>query len=157
MSDELNMAFTFTDNGNPSPPNCDAGNDALNFLEVALEEGTCSALPGTGEAVGLSFVQHTVNHETYGTDFFTIPGQGGATVSARMVELPIPMGSCGKRTLNLDLSGLDLAYHDLGGGNPFALVLEDGNGNLGCFNVTNAIVGNQIDPPSHSARCGVRR
>ncbi len=156
MSDEINMAFTFSDNGNPTPPDCDAGNDAFDFLEVSLEPGSCSDLPGTGETVGLSFVQHTVNHETYGTDYYTVPGEGGGTVSATMVAEPFTAG-CGVWRLNLELSDLDLAYHDLAGGNPFALVLEDGNGNLGCFDVTNAIVGNQIDPPRRSVRRGVRR
>jgi hypothetical protein len=157
MTDQLNMAFTFTDNGNPAPPTCNDGNNALNSLEVTLEEGTCAALPGTGESVGLAFVQHVVRHLTYGTDYYVAPGAGGAEVSARMVALPAPGGTCGEWTLNLELSDLDLAFHDLSGVNPFALVLEDGNGNLGCFDVNNAVVGNQIDPPGRTVRRGVRR
>ncbi len=68
------------------------------------------------------------------------------------------MGTCGEWTLNLEVAGLDTAAIGLGGGNPFALVVEDGDKNLGCFDVNNAIVGNQIPPPpGHSVRRRVRR
>jgi hypothetical protein len=156
MSDELNMNFTFVDKGPPFPA-CGPGTDALNFLSVELEEGTCASLPGTGEDVSLSFVSHTVGGETYGTDFYTAPGEGGGAVSARIVMLPTPAGTCGEWTLNLELSAIDLDFDNVGGGNPFALLLQDGNGNTGCFDVTNAIVGNEVDPPGRSVRRETRR
>jgi hypothetical protein len=71
--------------------------------------------------------------------------------------LPTPAGTCGEWTLNLELSAIDLDFDNVGGGNPFALLLQDGNGNTGCFDVTNAIVGNEVDPPGRSVRRETRR
>jgi predicted outer membrane repeat protein len=154
--DTINTAFTFIDNGPGSPgPSCDAGNNALNGFEVFIEEGSCNALPDNFLFAQLSFVVHTVNHESYGTDFG--PLEQGGTESARIVQLPTPAGSCGEWTLSLELSGLDLADLNLSGMGPFALVITDDDGNQGCFDITNAIVGSQIDPPSRSVRRGVRR
>ena len=80
------------------------------------------------------------------------------TVSARMVALHPPAGTCGEWTLNLEVAGLNTSAIGLGGGNPFSLVLEDEQGEgANCFNITNAIVGNQIIVPGHSTRRGVRR
>ena len=98
------------------------------------------------------FVVHTVNHESYGTIFFAEPP---VTLSIRMVELPTPAApTCGAWTLNLELAGLALT--PLGNG-PFALLISDSDGDSGCFDITNAIVGNQIPTPSHGVRRGVRR
>ena len=159
QSDAINTAFTFIDNGPGlmSPPACDAGNDALNFLEVQIFEGSCDDLPFTGFNANMSFVQHTVNHENYGTDFSTTAGPAGFTLSARMVQLPTPANACGEFTLNLELSALSLAKFDLTGSNPFALILTDGDGNQGCFDIANAIVGNLIPTPAHGVRRAVRR
>ena len=54
------------------------------------------------------------------------------------------------------MAGLDTVAIGLRG-NPFALVIEDGDKNEGCFDITNAIVGNQIPTPTRSVRRGVRR
>jgi hypothetical protein len=54
------------------------------------------------------------------------------------------------------VAGLDTVAIGLRG-NPFALVIEDGDKNEGCFDITNAIVGNQIPTPTRSVRRGVRR
>jgi hypothetical protein len=154
--DAINTAFTFIDNGPGSPgPGCDAGNNALNGFEVFIEDGSCNALPDNFLFAQLSFVVHTVNHEGYGTDFG--PLEQGGTESARIVQLPTPAGSCGEWTLNLELAGLDLADLNLSGMGPFALVITDDDGNQGCFDITNAVVGGKIDPPSRSVRRGVRR
>lgn len=53
-------------------------------------------------------------------------------------------------------TGLDTAAIGLGGSNPFALVVEDGDKHVGCFDITNGIVGNQINP-SKRVRRGLRR
>jgi hypothetical protein len=98
---------------------------------------------------------NVVNHQSYGTSFG--PLDQGGTESARIVQLPTPAGACGEWTLNLELSGLDLADLNLSGTGPFALVLTDDDGNQGCFNITNAIVGGVIDPPKSTVRRGVRK
>jgi hypothetical protein len=161
QSDMVNTAFTFIDNGPPSPPNCDTGDDnALNGIEVGIVDGTCAtASLNSGLFVILQFVPHVVNHQIYGTEFFFVPGPFGGNVSARIVQLPPPAGACGEWTLNLELSGLNLALDGLTnpGPGPFALIIVDGDGNEGCFDINNAIVGSQIPPPKHGVRRRVRR
>ncbi|MFZ0678659.1 hypothetical protein [Candidatus Binatus sp.] len=161
------MAFTFTDSGSPflddviaTGPRCGDGTDALNGIDVNLYGGTCADLATAtgGLLLDLSpFVVHTVNHESYGTLFQSSPTvPSPETVSARIVELPKPLGTCGEWTLNVEVPGLDTAAIGLVGGNPFALVVEDGDKNEGCFDITNAIVGNQIPTPVRKVRRGVR-
>jgi Right handed beta helix region len=149
-SDQVNMAFTFTENGFPS---CDAGDNAFNGFTVLLRSGSCGLLDdGSLELVLAPWVVHTVNHQSYGTIFQSIPPE---TVSARMVQLPTPASpACGEWTVNIEVAGLD--SYGLGNG-PFALVLSNPDGDTGCFDITNAIVGNQIPTPAHSVRRGVRR
>jgi hypothetical protein len=152
-TDKVNTAFTFIING---APNC-ADEDALNDgFELSLFHGTCSALPLNGLMLNLSpFVVHTVNMESYGTLFQKSPPvslqQATEQVNARMVALSSkPAGSCGEWTLNLEVSGLTVSAPalNLGGGNPYALVLTDIDGDrAGCFDITNAIVGGQLPTP----------
>ncbi|MFZ2063247.1 MAG: choice-of-anchor Q domain-containing protein [Candidatus Binatus sp.] len=151
-SDEVNIGITFTSNGDPD---CELDEDALNNgIKLSLFAGTCSELPANGLILNLDpFEVKVVNHEGYGTLFQSF---GPETVSARMVA--IPSAACGEWTLNLEVAGLDTAALDLGGSNPFSLVLTDEEGDgAGCFDITNAIVGNQIPVPSHTVRRGVRR
>jgi hypothetical protein len=176
-SDQVNMAFTFIYNGDPD---CDiptgGDEDALNSgVGVALFEGTCASLPASGLVLYLDpFSVHKVNKEQYGTLFQEL---GTETVSARMVALPTPAGACGAWTLNLEVAGLDTANLGLGGTGPFALVVTDLDGDVeapgvatpaltladitgdatGCFDITNAVVGNQIPTPGHGVRRRVRR
>ena len=149
-SDQINMAFTFTENGFPA---CDAADDAFDGFFVVIESGTCAV---HDDASLLFFLQpwvvHTVNHQSYGTIFQSMPPE---TVSARMVELPTPVApACGEWTLNLEIAGIDST--PLGNG-PFSLILSNPHGDQECFDITNAIVGSQIPTPSHSVRRGVRR
>jgi hypothetical protein len=160
-SDQVNMGLTFIENGTPD---CTMDEDALNSgFGLSLFEGTCASIPNLGLTLFLDpFVVRTVNHQSYGTLYQTAPPdilqQASETVSARLVALSTPMGSCGEWTLNLEVAGLNTAALGLGGSNPFALVLNDPSGDgQTCFDITNAIVGNQIDPPTHSARREVRR
>ncbi len=176
-SDKVNMGFTFIYNGDPDCDISTGGDeDALNSgVGVALFEGTCASLPASGLVLYLDpFQVHTVNHQQYGTLFQSF---GPETVSARMVALPTPAGACGAWTLNLELAGLDTPALGLGGNGPFALVVTDLHGDVeevgvgeealtladilgdaaGCFDITNAIVGNQIPTPGHGVRRGVRR
>jgi predicted outer membrane repeat protein len=154
-SDKVNMGLTFTANGDAD---CDFDEDALNDgVGIGLFQGTCATLPFDGLFLGLSpFVVHTVNHQQYGTLFQT---NGTVTVSARMVALPPPVGLCGKWTLNLEVGGLNTNSPsvNLGGNNPFAVLISDGSDIESCFDITNAIVGNQIPTPPHGARRRVRR
>jgi hypothetical protein len=174
-SDQVNMAFTFIDHGSPALADtapialrCDAGNNALNGIDVDLFEGTCADL-GTatgGLLLDLSpFVVHTISGHSYGTIFQSDPPdmlqQMSETVLARIVTLSGltggPVVSCGEWTINIEVAGLDTATLGLGDSNPFALVVEDGDKNEGCFDITNAVVGPQIPPPTHKVRRGARR
>ena len=149
-SDQINTAFTFTESAFPT---CDAGNDAFNGISVVFESGTCAV----HDHASLLFFLHpwvvrTVNHESYGTVFSSFPP---GSLSARMVELPTPEPpACGEWTLNLEIAGIDST--PLGDG-PFSLILVNGDGEQQCFDITNAIVGNQIPTPGHGVRRGVRR
>jgi hypothetical protein len=149
-SDQVNMAFTFTENASPT---CDAADDAFNGFTVLLRSGSCGALDdGSLELMLELWVVHTVNHQSYGTLFQSLsPG----TVSARMVQLPTPASpACGEWTVNIEVAGIDSS--GLGNG-PFALVLSNPDGDTGCFDITNAIVGSQLPPPPHGVRRRVRR
>jgi hypothetical protein len=149
-SDQVNLAFTFTENGFPM---CDAGDNAFNGVDVDLLAGSCETHDHTGLFLSLdSWVVHTVNHESYGTLLQSLsPG----TVSARMVQLPTPAApACGEWTVNIEVAGIDSS--DVGNG-PFSLVLSNPDGDTDCFDITNAIVGNQINPPTRTVRRGVRR
>jgi hypothetical protein len=150
-SDQVNLAFTFTENGFPM---CDAGDDAFNGFTVLLRSGSCGALidDASLELMLEPWVVHTVNHQSYGTLFQSTPPE---TVSARMVQLPTPASpACGEWAVNIEVAGIDSS--DLGNG-PFALILSNPDGDTDCFDITNAIVGNQINPPTRTVRRGVRR
>jgi CSLREA domain-containing protein len=148
-SDKVNLAFSFIENASPT---CDAGDDAFNGFNVYLATGSCASLNFGGPVLFLDgWVVHTVNRQSYGTLFF----DGGGTLSARMVELPTPPApACGEWTVNIEIAGIDSAF--LGNG-PFALGLRNPDGDTGCFEITNAVVGNQIPTPGHGVRRGVRR
>ena len=150
--DQLNTAFTFVENGSPI---CDAADDAFNGFTLTLASVTCEERESPHNAISLEFprfVVHSVNHLSYGTfSFADLP----FTVSARMVALPTPASpACGEWTINLELAGIDLT--PLGDG-PFALILSNPDGDQGCFDITNAIVGLQIPTPGHGVRRRVRR
>jgi hypothetical protein len=157
-TDKVNIGLTFIYKGDPD---CDLGpygdEDALNHgFGIALVEGTCASLPPSGLFVLLEpFVVHTVNHESYGTLFQV---NGPEQVSARLLALPTPLGTCGEWTLNLEVSGLNTPALGLGGGNPFAILISDLDDAEQCFDVDNAIVGTQIPTPApHSTRRRIRR
>jgi hypothetical protein len=73
------------------------------------------------------------------------------------VQIPPPDISCSESTLNIEVAGINTATYGLTGTNPFALIISDGDGNTGCFDINNAIVGNQIPTPGHGVRRGTRR
>ena len=147
---QLNTSFTFTEN---AAPTCDAGDDPFNGVSVTIKPGSCaSSGPDSIEFNLDSWVVHTVNHQTYGTLSFMEPPE---TLSVRMVELPTPAApACGEWTINLEFAGIDLTPF---GDGPFALIVSNPDGDADCFDITNAVVGNQIDPPTRTVRRGVRR
>jgi hypothetical protein len=154
MSDQVNLAFTFTDNGLGNPASCNSGNNAINGIDVFLFQGTCAELPAVGLAAELEpFVSHTVNHQVYGTFFNSDPL---GTVSARIVSVPPPADACSEWLLNVEVSGITTATFGLTGGSgpgtTYALEVEDGDSNVGCLDVTNAIVGGQINTPGRTLR-----
>ena len=157
MSDLVNMNFTFTDNGTGGV--CNAGNDALNGVAVGLFQGTCAALPSIGLLLNLDpFVKHMVGSEAFGT-FYSHNSLG--TVSARIVQLGLlDDAPCGEWNLNIEASGLDTATFGLTGGSgpgtEYALVIEDEDGNAGCFDLFDVIAGGQVGTPG-GATGSVRR
>jgi hypothetical protein len=155
-SDQVNTVFTFTENGVPT---CNLENqDALNDgFDLTLYEGECGGNITGGLSLSLTpFAVNTVNHQSYGTLFQSMPPE---TVSARMLALPAPAApACGEWTLSLEVAGLNTNSLNLGGTNPFALVLSTVDGTYSeCFDVTNALVGGQINKPTNTVRRGVRR
>jgi hypothetical protein len=147
---QLNTAFTFIENGFPA---CDEADDAFNGIVVIFSTGSCAA-PGSSILIlpGDGFTVHTVNHQTYGTFFFAA---SPFTISARMVALPKPSApACGEWTMNLELTAIDLTSF---GDGPFALTLFNADGDEGCLDITNAIVGSQTPRPPHGVRRRVRR
>ena len=111
------MAFTFTENGFPA---CDSGDNAFNGFTVLLRSGRCEALDDASLELMLApWVVHTVNHQSYGTIFQSIPPE---TVSARMVALATPASpACGEWTVNIEVAGIDSS--GLGNG-PFSAGAE---------------------------------
>jgi CSLREA domain-containing protein len=148
--DQLNTSFTFTENATPT---CDAADDPFNGVDITIRTGSCAALGSDAVEFFLGgWVVHTVNHQTYGTTSLV---ERPVILSARMVELPTPAApACGEWTINLEFTGISLAEFGHG---PFALIVTNGDGDQGCLDVTNAIVGNQIIPPTRTVRRGVRR
>jgi hypothetical protein len=157
-TDEVNMAFTFIDNGpGVESESCDNSNNALDGLTVRLAPGSCADMTGAGLPLSLEpFEVQTINHQSYGTLFAKLsPGPG--TVSAKIVQLKTPAEACGEFSLNIEVAGIDSASYGLEG-NPFALIITDKAANSGCFDIDNAIVGNQIPQPAVPVvRRGVRR
>ena len=74
-------------------------------------------------------------------------GQEGRAVDAASTV-------CGQWTLNLEVTGFDTT--DSGDG-PFALILANSDSDHGCFDISNAIVGNQISRRATASGVGVRR
>jgi hypothetical protein len=152
----MNLTFTYIPGGT-----CYSADDALHSgINVRLYAGTCGDLMGTGLKLDLSpFVVHTVGGQSYGTLLQSSPTvPSPEKVSAKIVALTTPAHTCGQWTLNVEVSGLNTPALGLGGGNPFALVLLNSNyKGYGCFNVNDAIVGNQIPTPARTVSRKARR
>lgn len=91
------------------------------------------------------FVSHIINHHQYGT-FFSSSEPGGAgstTLSAKATTLATPTNTCGKWTLNLTATKLNLtSISQSSAMNPIALLINDGDDSGPfCFDIPDAIVG----------------
>lgn len=139
-SDDLNFGVTFSESGA-----CNPDEDALNGgINALVYPGTCADFVADTEVldVDMTFTAHTVNHQSYGTFAQTTPNP----VTAKIVTIEPASGDfCGEWTLNVEASGLDTT--PLGNG-PIALVLQTPDAlSMGCLDINNAIIGNQIPPP----------
>lgn len=147
----MNLTFTYIAAGT-----CNISDDALRSgVVVGLYAGSCSDLVGSGLKLNLNpFVVHTVAGQSSGTLFQSSPTvPAPETVSAKITALPTPAGKCGEWTLNVQVGGLYTPALGLGGGNPFALILSKSNYQAyNCFNVNDAIVGNQLTPTREVSR-----
>ncbi|MGC2305534.1 hypothetical protein [Candidatus Binatus sp.] len=76
---------------------------------------------------------------------------GAAAITARSADVAREGGG---GSINLEVAGADTGPF---GDGPFALILSNPDGDTGCFDITNAIVGNQIPTPARKVRRGVRR
>jgi hypothetical protein len=92
-----------------------------------------------------SFVSHTIAGHQYGTFFSSSePGGGGSTtLSAKATKLATPMGTCGRWTLNLTATKLNLSSITQSSvAHPIALFIDDGdNSGPFCFDIHDAVVG----------------
>jgi hypothetical protein len=147
-NDKVNLALNFTKN--PDGDNdCDFDDDALHAgVDVELFPGSCANLnTATGLDILMSpFAVHTIGSQTYGTFFLSTPPK---TVSAKIVTQATPPGACGRWSLNVAVTGINSS--NLGNG-PFAMLIGDNADNEGCFDITDALVGNQITKPAHGVR-----
>jgi hypothetical protein len=147
------MTLDITNTGGGS---CETGDDLIagGLQEIALSGCGCAAfeypppwlectLP-FDDSIS-SFVSHTISGHQYGT-FFSSSEPGGAgstTLSAKATTLATPMGACGRWTLNLTGTKLNLSSITQSSvAHPIALLIQDGD-DLGatCFDIKDAIVG----------------
>jgi hypothetical protein len=150
-SDTTTMTLDITNNGDPL---CDAdGDDDLirGGLEIALSGCACEdftwicTVPFYDSIPNGGFVSHTINHHQYGTFFSSTEpgGAGSTTLSAKATTLSTPKWTCGRWTLNLTATKLDLSSITQSSAlDPIALILNDGDdsGPI-CFDIRDAVVG----------------
>ena len=91
------------------------------------------------------FVSHTISGHQYGT-FFSSSEPGGAgmsTLSAKATTLATPPMTCGRWTLNLTATKLNLSSITQSSAmHPIALFIKDGDDLVAsCFDIKDAIVG----------------
>ena len=163
-SDTTTMTLDLTNNGDPA---CDSADDLIKggLDEIALSNCSCEdficmfsgACPNSGffpfscvlpfdDSIPYGgFVSHTIAGHQYGTFFSnTEPGGAGSTtLSAKATKLATPYGTCGRWTLNLTGTKLNLSsITQSSPANPIALFINDGDDSGPfCFDITDAVVG----------------
>jgi hypothetical protein len=146
-TDVLNASLDVTSNGDAG--SCDGGDDDLlgSGVFFAVSSQPC----GVGGVVLFSFityVEHTIGGvASYGTHFFS---NGTSTLASKIARLATPIGACGRWTINIQVTGVDLSAFT---SSQIALLLNDSEGDASgadsvCFNV-NANIGNGITKPHH--------
>ncbi len=158
-SDTTTMTLDITNLGDPS---CDGDDDLIagGLDEIALSSCRCEDfIPCVFSVSGLFvyctlpfddsipyFVSHTIAGHQYGT-FYSSSEPGGAgstTLSAKATKLlPTPLNTCGRWTLNLTATKLNLSsITQSSPAHPIALFINDGDDSGPfCFNITDAVVG----------------
>jgi hypothetical protein len=134
---------------------CDLPGDDLiagGLKEIGLFAGTCLSYENACISMAgcpilqfddsiSSFVSHTIAGHQYGT-FFSSTEPGGAgtsTLSAKATTLATPPFACGRWTLNLTASQLNLSSITT---NPIALLIQDGDSLLPqCIDIPDAVIG----------------
>jgi hypothetical protein len=152
-TDSTSMTLDIT---NTDFPTCDSPGDNLiagGLQKIALSGCSCEdflycwvmgcTLP-FNDSIS-SFVSHTISGHQYGTFFSSMEpgGAGTSTLSAKATTLATPMGACGRWTLNLTGTNLNLSSITQSSvAHPIALFIQDGD-DLGatCFDIKDAIVG----------------
>jgi hypothetical protein len=162
-SDTTTMTLDLTNRGDPS---CDVGDDLIagGLEEIGLSGCSCEEfLCGiTGACVNAGFLQlyctrpfndsisyfvsHTIAGHQYGTFYSSTEpgGAGSTTLSAKATKLlPTPINTCGRWTLNLTATKLNLSsITQSSPANPIALFINDGDDSGPfCFDITDAVVG----------------
>ena len=162
-SDTTTMTLDLTNLGDPG---CDTNDDLIagGLDEIALSGCSCQEIQcmNTGACATLGFLQlycllpfddnvpvggfvsHTIAGHQYGTFYSnTEPGYFPTTLSAKATKLATPSMTCGRWTLNLTGTKLNLSsITHSSPANPIALLLADGDGSgVSCFNITDAVVG----------------
>jgi hypothetical protein len=157
-SDTTTMTLDMTNIGDGG---CDTDDDLIagGLSQIALSSCSCAELicASSGFCVNAGsfeflctvpyndhiprggFVSHTINHHQYGTFFRT-------TLSAKATKLTTPPDTCGRWTLNLTATKLNLSLITQSSvANPIALLLDDGSfgDDAGpfCYDIPDAVVG----------------
>jgi hypothetical protein len=163
-SDTTTMTLDITNLGDPA---CDADDDLITggLEEIALSNCSCAeflcadkgacinpgifqlycTLPFDDNIPNGGFVSHTINHHQYGTFFSSTEpeGIGSTTLSAKATKLTTPPMTCGRWTLNLTATKLNLsAITESSEAHPIALFINDGDDSGPfCFPISDAVVG----------------
>jgi hypothetical protein len=154
-SDTTTMTLDLTNRGDPS---CDGDDDLIagGLDEIGLSGCRCEDFIWVADGMVYCtkpfddfipyFVSHTIAGHQYGTFYSsTEPGGAGATtLSAKATKLlPTPINTCGRWTLNLTATKLNLSsITQSSPANPIALFINDGDDSGPfCFNITDAVVG----------------
>jgi hypothetical protein len=151
-TDSTSMTLDITNSGGGS---CETGDDLIagGLEEIALSNCSCEDIvwimdgycaPPFNDSIPY-FVSHTISGHQYGTFFSSMEpgGAGSTTLSAKATTLATPMGDCGRWTLNLTATKLNLSSITTSSAmHPIALFINDGdNSGPFCFDIKDAIVG----------------
>jgi len=153
-TDVLNMSLNVTSAGDSG--DCDGGADDLleTGVHVSVSSFSCLdfaifcgiiACPTLDFDAQVNYVEHDIGSLSYGTSFG--PNAGGS-VSSKIVALATPPGACGRWTINLQATGLDLSSIT---SSPMALLLNDSDNIFPICDDVAVKIGNGIVKPAQGA------